>query len=101
MKKKLQVEQSVYEPPATVTKYKNELRKLRVDKDRALENYQLQIRKAEAKMIEQTADLNRRRARYESMQKLLDDFTIYAPQSGMVIYTRSGMGESYRRRLSD
>lgn len=90
--KKLQVEQSVYEPPATVTKYKNELRKLGVDKDRALENYQLQIRKAEAKMIEQTADLNRRRARYESMQKLLDDFTIYAPQSGMVIYTRSGMG---------
>lgn len=90
--KKLQVEQSIYEPPATVTKYKNELRKLYVDKERALENYQLQIRKAEAKMIEQTADLNRRKGRYESMQKLLGEFTIYAPQSGMVIYTKSGMG---------
>mgnify|MGYP005851160931 CR=1 FL=1 len=90
--KKLQVEQSVYEPPATITKYKNELRKLRVDKERALENYQLQIRKAEAKMIEQTADLNTRKTRYESMQSLLEDFTIYAPQSGMVIYTKSGMG---------
>lgn len=86
--KKLQLEQSQYEPPATVTKYKNELEKLLRDKERAIENYGLKQQQAKSQMIEETADLNRRRDRYNKGLQLLTDFTIYAPQDGMVIYTK-------------
>ena len=44
-------------------------------------------------MIDETVDLNRRRNRYNSGLKLLEDFTIYAPQDGMVIYTKGFGGE--------
>lgn len=90
--KKLQLEQSQYEPPATIKKYENELEKLKRDKDRAKENYQLKIEQAKAKMVEQTADLKRRQDRYNRMVSLLEDFTILAPQDGMVIYAKGGFG---------
>lgn len=90
--KKLQLEQSQYEPPATIKKYENELEKLQRDKQRAIENYGLKIEQAKAKMIEATADLRRVQQRYDRMQKLINDFTILAPQAGMVIYTKGGFG---------
>lgn len=90
--KQLQVEQSQYEPPATIKKYENELEKLKRDKERAIENYKLKIEQAKAQMIEQTADLKRRQDRYDKMNEILADFTILAPQSGMVIYAKSGFG---------
>jgi len=90
--KKLQLEQSQYEPPATIEKYKNELKKLVRDKSRAEENYKLKVQQAKANMVEETTDLNRRRNRYNSGQELLKSFTIYAPQDGMVIYTKGGFG---------
>ncbi|WP_420388032.1 efflux RND transporter periplasmic adaptor subunit [Roseivirga sp.] len=88
--KNLQLEQSQYEPPATIKKYQNELEKLKRDKERAIEEYQLKIEQAKAKMIEETSDLRRRQSRYDNMQEVLEDFTIMAPQAGMVIYTKSG-----------
>ncbi|WP_084362852.1 efflux RND transporter periplasmic adaptor subunit [Roseivirga echinicomitans] len=91
--KQLQIEQSQYEPPATVKKYQNELDKLLRDKERAVDNYRLKVSQAKANMIEETADLNRRRNRYNSGLELLESFTIYAPQDGMVIYTKGFGGE--------
>lgn len=90
--KELQLEQSQFEPPATIQKYKNELEKLQRDKQRAIENYGLKKEQAKAKMIEETADLRRRQVRYNQMSDLLDEFTIYAPQAGMVIYAKGGFG---------
>ena len=90
--KKLQLEQSQYEPPATIKKYENELEKLTRDKTRAIENYGLKIEQAKAKMVEQSADLKRTRDRYNRMVSLLQDFTILAPQDGMVIYAKGGFG---------
>ncbi len=90
--KQLQLEQSQYEPPATIKKYENELEKLKRDKTRAIENYGLKQEQAKAKMVEETSDLKRRRDRYNKMVALLDDFTIKAPQSGMVIYAKGGFG---------
>tara|TARA_R110001599_G_scaffold45036_1_gene133518 strand:- start:13421 stop:14953 length:1533 start_codon:yes stop_codon:yes gene_type:complete len=91
--KKLQIEQSQYEPPATVKKYQNELDKLLRDKERAVDNYGLKVSQAKANMIEETSDLNRRRTRYNSGLELLQSFTIYAPQDGMVIYAKGFSGE--------
>lgn len=86
--KDLQLEQSQYEPPATIKKYKNELEKLKRDKDRSIENYSLKSKQAVAKMSEQAFRLNKVRDRYKKMQGLLTDFTIMAPQDGMVIYAK-------------
>jgi HlyD family secretion protein len=90
--KELQLEQSQYEPPATIKKYENELEKLKRDKERAIENYGLKKEQAKAQMIEETADLRRRQVRYNQMEALLDEFTITAPQAGMVIYAKGGFG---------
>jgi len=90
--KQLQLEQSQYEPPATIKKYENELEKLKRDKERAIENYGLKQEQAKAKMIEETSDLKRRRDRYNKMNELLGEFTILAPQAGMVIYAKGGFG---------
>ncbi|WP_421976911.1 efflux RND transporter periplasmic adaptor subunit [Roseivirga seohaensis] len=91
--KQLQIEQSQYEPPATKKKYQNELDKLLRDKERAIDNYKLKVEQAKSKMIDETVDLNRRKTRYNNGLKLLEDFTIYAPQDGMVIYTKGFGGE--------
>ena len=90
--KELQLEQSAFEPPATIKKYENELEKLKRDKQRARENYGLKIEQAKAKMIEETADLRRRQDRYSKNDSASKDFTILAPQSGMVIYAKGGFG---------
>lgn len=90
--KKLQLEQSQFEPPATIEKYRNELEKLARDKSRAIENYELKKSQAKSKMIEANSDLKRVRDRYNTMRDLIADFTILAPQAGMVIYTKGGFG---------
>lgn len=90
--KKLQLEQSQYEPPATIKKYENELAKLKRDRSRAIENYTLKGQQAKSKMIEATVDLKRVRDRYNRMQDLIAEYTIFAPQAGMVIYTKGGFG---------
>ena len=59
--KELQLEQSQYEPPATIKKYENELEKLKRDKIRAIENYGLKQEQAKAKMIEETSDLKEKK----------------------------------------
>lgn len=86
--KELQLEQSQYEPPATIKKYQNELEKLKRDKERSIENYSLKSKQAVAKMADQSFKLNKVRDRYKKMQGLLADFTIKAPQDGMVIYAK-------------
>ncbi len=90
--KKLQLEQSAFEPPATIQRYENELEKLQRDKERAIENYGLRQEQAKTRMIEQTADLRRVTDRYNKMRSLMGEFTINAPQDGMVIYTKGGFG---------
>ena len=92
--KKLTLEQAQYEPPATIKKYENELEKAQRDLDRAQENYTIKVEQAKAKMQEQNYKLKRARDKYSKMKDLLDDFTIKAPQDGMVIYAKgfSGIG---------
>lgn len=86
--KDLQLEQSQYEPPATIKKYQNELEKLKRDKERGIENYDLKQQQAVAKMADQSFKLNKVRDKYKKMKDLLTNFTIKAPQDGMVIYAK-------------
>ena len=87
------VDQSIYEPPATQRQAQIELDKARRAYQQALENYQVKLDKAEANMREVATSLRKAQQEYDQMLGLLEEFTIYAPKSGMVIYRRTWDGQ--------
>ncbi|WP_215224568.1 efflux RND transporter periplasmic adaptor subunit [Echinicola shivajiensis] len=84
--KKLVLEQSQYEPPATIKQNEYDLEKAKRDLDQAKENYKIKLDQAIAQMVQRTARLRKEEREFEQMKSLLDDFNIKAPQDGMVIY---------------
>jgi len=90
--KKIKLDQSIYEPPATIRQYEIDLDKGRRAFGQATKNYQLKKQKAEADMQEVTASLNQSNRKLDQMMSLIREFTITAPKSGMVIYKRNWDG---------
>lgn len=90
--KKIKLDQSIYEPPATIRQYEIDLDKGRRAFSQATKNYQLKKQKAEADMQEVTASLNQSNRKLDQMMALIREFTITAPKSGMVIYRRNWDG---------
>jgi len=60
--------------------------------DQALHNYQLRLEQADARMREVTANLNQVQRRLDNLLEVLEDFEIFAPKDGMVIYRRQWDG---------
>lgn len=90
---KIRLEQSKYEPPATQRQIKIDLERSKRELEQVRENYKLKLAKAKADMQEVTASLNKTRRRYKKLQDIMDEFTITAPEGGMVVYKRSSRGE--------
>ncbi|GGF40440.1 efflux RND transporter periplasmic adaptor subunit [Echinicola rosea] len=84
--KKLVLEQSQYEPPATIKQNEYDLEKAERDLDQARQNYKIKFNQALAKMAERTARLRKEEREFQAMNDLLEEFNITAPQDGMVIY---------------
>lgn len=91
--KQIVVEQSEYEPPATLRQAKLDLDKGERSLKQAYKNYDLKRSQAVAKMQEVTASLNSTSNKLESLTKVLQEFTIIAPEHGMVIYQREWNGK--------
>ena len=89
------LEQSQYEPPAAIRQAEINLEKAGRAYDQALHNYDLRRQQAEARMTEVTAQLNQVRRRYQEMLSVMDEFEIYAPRDGMVIYRRNWDGSRF------
>lgn len=87
------LEQSKFEPPATIRQAQINLDKARRAYDQAVKNYQLRVRQAQADMREAEIDLSRRQRTLDEMNSVLDKFTIFAPGSGMVIYQKEFSGQ--------
>lgn len=90
--KKIAVEQSIYEPPATVRQIQMDLEKAQRAFEQAEKNYKLRYQKAAANMSEVTASYNQAKRKLEQMMELLSQFTVYAPKSGMINYRRNWDG---------
>lgn len=90
--REIELEQSKYEPPATIRQAKISLEKAERDYMQTKSNYNLELEKAVANMAEVQASLSQNERKLSNTVKILDDFTIYAPQSGMVIYERNWEG---------
>ncbi len=91
--KQITVDQSIYEPPATQRQAKIDLDKAQRAYEQAEENYQLKLEKARANMAEVNTKLRKAQNEYQEMVDLLDQFTIFAPKGGMVIYRRDWNGQ--------
>jgi biotin carboxyl carrier protein len=94
--KKLVLQQSKYEPPATIRQAEIEMEKAKRGYQQASQNYQVQRDKAIAKMQEVAANLSTAQSKVDYIQKLLEKFEITAPEAGMMIYTRNYDGQKIR-----
>lgn len=91
--KQIVVDQSIYEPPATQRQAKIDLERAQRNYEQAVENYDVKLRKSEADMQEINTSMKKVKSDYAKMLELLNEFTIFAPKSGMVIYRRGWDGQ--------
>jgi len=90
---KIKLEQSKYEPPATIRQIDIELEKAKRSYSQSVENYQLKLKKNIANVKEVQANLTKSNRKYQEMVDVMSEFTIYAPHQGMVIYKRDWNGK--------
>ncbi len=90
--KKIEIEQSIYEPPATIQRLKLDLEKLEQSLDQSKDNYIIKQKQSRAKMVEAGATLAQTRSKLSNLQELEKEFRIIAPKKGMVIYKREWGG---------
>jgi HlyD family secretion protein len=88
----LKLEQSKFEPPATIRQAEINLDKANRNYEQALENYKVKIDKALAKIREVESDLAKTDREKEETLELINEFTVKAPKSGMVIYKKNWNG---------
>ena len=91
--KRIALEQSKFEPPATIKQAEYELEKANRAYEQAVENYQLKVEKAIAQVTEARSEMLEDKRWFEFLQSLQDKFNIIAPEDGMVIYKRNWRGE--------
>jgi len=90
--KKIVVDQSKYEPPATQRQAQIELEKGQRALEQAEKNYTLQYRKELANMDEVNSTFNQAQRKLDQMQEKITQFNIKAPKKGIVIYARNWNG---------
>ncbi len=91
--RRLVLEQSAYEPPATIRQAEINLERAEMDFEQAKINYVLYEQQAAETVREAKLNLERRRRRFEVLEEVMDKFVITAPRAGMVIYHREWSGE--------
>ncbi|MBM3403617.1 MAG: HlyD family efflux transporter periplasmic adaptor subunit [Bacteroidetes bacterium] len=89
---KITMEQSKYEPPATIRQVQIDLEKSERAHVQAEKNYKLRLQKAIATMQEVSASYSQAQRKLEQLMTVLGQFSIKAPKSGMVVYRRSWDG---------
>ena len=90
---KIALEQSQYEPPATIRQAQINLDKATRAFEQARKNYALKVKQAQADMTEVNINLGKQERTQKEMVDVLKDFDIYAPAPGMVIYKREWNGQ--------
>lgn len=93
---KIKLEQSQYEPPATIRQAKINLQKAQRNYEQAIESYKVKVEQAKAKMKEVRINLDNTRRKKESIEKVLEDFEVTAPSPGMVIYRKNWRGNKIK-----
>jgi HlyD family secretion protein len=88
------LEQSKFEPPATIKQNEMNLDKAKRGYEQALENYKIKKNQNVEKMREVAAEVSNE---FESMTKVLQSFNVLAPEDGMVIYQKGWDGKPIKQ----
>jgi len=91
--KQIVVDQSKYEPPATIRQAELDYEKAERTYKQAVKNYELRYEQSKAKMQEVNTTLDQQKRKLEAMMTVLEEFTVKAPKAGMVIYRRDWDGK--------
>ena len=94
------VEQSQYESPAVQRQVQIEQEQAQLRLNQALENYETQVKQAEATVRRRQTGVQEERNDMRRIREILDQFTIYAPENGMVIYKRNRDGSKVKEGSS-
>lgn len=84
--KRLALELSKYEPPATIKQAELDLEKAQRDLNQLGEKYKIQQRQAAAKMDQAAREVKRKQDQVASLVELRDKFRITAPKNGLLVY---------------
>ncbi|MBX2876336.1 MAG: efflux RND transporter periplasmic adaptor subunit [Saprospiraceae bacterium] len=91
--KLLEVEQSKYEPQSVIQRAELDLEQTERDYKQLLTKYELKQQQAVAKIEEINALLRQNQRQLQKYLDLSNDFNIFAPKTGMVIYARTWNGK--------
>jgi multidrug efflux pump subunit AcrA (membrane-fusion protein) len=89
---RIRLEQSKFEPPATIKQAEIDVDKSKRAYEQALENYKIKSRQNVEKMREVSAELRKVQQEFTRMTSISESFNIVAPEPGMVIYAKSWDG---------
>lgn len=87
------LQQSKFEPPATVKQAEINLDKAQRAYEQALENYKIKKNQNIEKMREVGAELRKVKGEFDGMSTVLESFNVMAPEAGMVIYEKDWDGK--------
>jgi len=91
--KEIILQQSKFEPPATIKQAEINLEKAHRAYQQALENYKIKRNQNVEKMREVEAELRKVKGDFDGMSTILESFNVMAPEDGMVIYEKGWDGK--------
>lgn len=94
--KQIVLDQSKFEPPATIKQNEINYDKAVRAYEQALENYKIKKNQNVEKMREVAAERRKVQNDTEKMAQLNESFTVLAPEGGMVIYTKDWDGKAIK-----
>jgi HlyD family secretion protein len=94
--KRIILDQSKFEPPATIKQAEINTDKAIRAYDQALENYKIKKNQNVEKMREVSAELRKVKNEFEAMTKVMESFSVLAPEDGMVIYEKGWDGKAIK-----
>lgn len=89
----IKLEQSKFEPPATIKQEEINLDKAKRALQQAQDNYKIKLQQNEAKMREVAASLGKAQRELDGMKDMMQAFTVLAPEDGMLIYEKDWDGK--------
>ena len=97
VERQLTLDQSQYEPPATIRQAEIDLEKAERALNQARENYKIKRQQNIAKMQVVTLNKIKEQRNLDGMQDLIKEFTIIAPEDGMLIYKKDYNGRATKK----
>lgn len=91
--KQIILEQSQFEPPATIKQNEINMEKAKRAYEQAVENNKIKKQQNIEKMREVAAELRKIQNEFKGMEAIMAEFNVLAPEAGMVIYQKNWDGK--------